>query len=157
MSPIRWWVGVSVGCLLFGGLLWYLFWPTMMSNIDREIAASHSGEPNPTLMPGPDTTLTFGTGGGGCQLANVARTFTTRDVIRVVSANAVGGSAVTMRLIRNDVLVPGYPMTRPLDAPSGCFSDDLPPLATGHFDVMISMEPGPLAPVRFKGGFDVTP
>jgi hypothetical protein len=103
--------------------------------------------------------IEFGLGGAGCTLAILARTFSTRDQVRLVAASVPGGEEASILLLEGDLgrLVAGYPVTHRSDQTANCVYEDLPPLPADHYSVWISIPPGPLVPPSYMGEFDVTP
>ena len=103
-------------------------------------------------------TLSFGTGGSGCDLANVTSSFPRGQQIRTVvsfSPPARAGATITMSIAHDGTELLEHRQTFEVDQTANCLWKTLPALEPGHYQVAFAVSPSSLPPI--SGQFDVTP
>jgi len=109
---------------------------------------------------GPDIqTIGFGSGGSGCTLTNVARTFRlgvpVRDVVTFSPALPVGDTTTFKVEMNGTELVDRRETIPVVGQPSSCLQGTLSPLEVGHYRITVEVSSSSMPPI--SGEFDVTP
>jgi hypothetical protein len=137
---------LGIGCLIIGAVLVGL--PLVFTALlDRQ------GSNGPELQA-----VGFGTGGSGCDLANVGSSFAVgvaiRDVLTVEPA-LQPGAVVTITTERNGTELVDLHETITIEEPAPCIYGTMPSLDPGHYRVVYDVQPRSMPAI--SGEFDVTP
>lgn len=109
--------------------------------------------PTPTNGPVPEIqTIGFGTGGSGCDLTGIARTFSAGVTVYNVATFSPLPDSVTITVSKDAVVIYG-PTTAKLDASVGCQTGRMPNLEVGHYKVVMTVVASEMPPLT--GEFDV--
>lgn len=111
--------------------------------------------PTPTNGPVPEIqTIGFGTGGSGCDLTGIARTFSTGVTVYMVATFSPLPDSVTITVSKDAGVIYGPTMAK-LDPSVGCETGRLPNLEVGNYKVVMTVPASEMPPLT--GEFDVTP
>ena len=134
-----------IGCLLIGVVL--------MAPLIATAILDQSGSSGPDIQ-----TIGFGSGGSGCTLTNVARTFRLGVPIRYIvtfsPALPTGGTS-TIKIAKNGTELVDRRETIKATEPAACLQEPLSPLEVGHYRVDVEVSPSTMPPI--SGEFEVTP
>ena len=99
----------------------------------------------------------FGTGGSGCSLDAIARTFPSGTAVRVVAQftpELAAGTVVTVGVAKDGGSLEDLGVIN-VDTPSDCISGATTPLEPGRYHVELDVRPGTMPPIA--GDFVVGP